>query len=688
MTSIPEVNRDLLLDFVEESMESLGAVESLFVRLEELPDDATLVERIFRPVHSLKGNAAYFGLMRVKEISHRMESLLDQVRQGRRKPDRGLGNLLLRGLDVLRTLLSRARDALPEEASPEEFAGLLADLEHFARMPSEPTAVPDTRYREAEEFIATLPEPFRSMGLDRLHHAVRLESGASGSTGLSRLASLLTDSDPHRLPSERERAVLEEMDRLLGSENSEPVRIALHEILDIARTFTGSAVGLDALARELILDKIHAILASPAESGKPVEHPAPVGRTEVPRQENRERTMRIPEASMDRFLDQVGELMGLEEQFRYLGKRMLPGGDSDELAADLRQAVEQFGHLSSRLSGAVLELRRTEARPLLQKVPRLCRDVAGRTGKSIETVVRGEDVRIDKSYLELLDAPLMHMVRNACDHGVEGREERLRLGKPETGRVEVSIVEMEESVVMRVEDDGRGLDLDGLRRKAVELGLQRPDAPFGETEAVQVLFRSGISTAAAVTEISGRGVGMDVVKKEIEGAGGRVEVRNDPGRGCAFLVTLPRGITTRITDGFLFRCGRERFVVPMRVVLETFPASSAKVDHLPRSGATVLFRDEILRMVESSDMLDSPLSPDAEGVFVRLRAREVDCVLRVEEVLGVQRTVIKPVDEICRASGLFAGAALVGDGGLAMVVGEDGLADWLRRGAGVRARSS
>jgi two-component system chemotaxis sensor kinase CheA len=694
MTSIPEVNRDLLLDFVEESMESLGAVESLFVRLEELPDDATLVERIFRPVHSLKGNAAYFGLMRVKEISHRMESLLDQVRQGRRKPDRGLGNLLLRGLDVLRTLLSRARDALPEEASPEEFAGLLADLEHVAQVPSEPTAVPDTRYREAEEFIATLPEPFRSIGLDRLHHAARPESVASGSTGLSRLASLLTDSDQHRLSSERERAALEEMDRLLGSESSEPVRIALREILDIARTFIGSAVGLDALARELILDKIRAILASPTESGKPIEHQppgpssAPVGRTEAPRQENRERTMRIPEASMDRFLDQVGELMGLEEQFRYLGKRMLSGGDSDDLAADLRQAVEQFGHLSSRLSGAVLELRRTEARPLLQKVPRLCRDVAARTGKNIEAVVRGEDVRIDKSYLELLDAPLMHMVRNACDHGVEGREERLRLGKPETGRVEVSIAEMEESVVMRVEDDGRGLDLDGLRRKAVELGLQRPDAPFGETEAVQVLFRSGISTAAAVTEISGRGVGMDVVKKEIEGAGGRVEVRNDPGRGCAFLVTLPRGITTRITDGFLFRCGRERFVVPMRVVVETFPASSAKVDHLPRTGATVLFRDEILRMVESSAMLDSPLSPDAEGVFVRLRAREVDCVLRVEEVLGVQRTVVKPVDDICRASGLFAGAALVGDGGLAMVVGEDGLADWLRRGAGIRARSS
>jgi len=695
MTSMPEVNRDLLLDFVEESMESLGAVESLFVRLEETPEDTTLVEKIFRPVHSMKGNAAYFGLMRIKEISHRMESLLDQVRQGRRKPDRTLGNLLLRGLDVLRSLLGRARDDLPEESSPGEFAGILSDLEDLARSDVRPASALETIFADLSAFVRSLPEPFRSKGAALLVQPGGTEPGHGATEDFAGLLQLLAETDPHRLPSDRERAVREELERLVDACRSDALRSSMQEILDIARTFIGSAVGLDALARDLILEKLHSLPAPPPEPAKTAEHPhpepAPVAPTrppEAPRADSRERTMRIPEASMDRFLDQVGELMGLEEQFRYLGKRMLSRGDMDELVADLRQAVEQFGHLSSKLSGSVLELRRTEARPLLQKVPRLCRDVAESRGKSIEAVVHGEDVRIDKSYLELLDAPLMHMVRNACDHGVEGREERRRAGKPETGRVEVSIAELEESVVLRIEDDGRGLDLEGLRRKSVELGLVRPEAPFGETEAVQVLFRSGISTAASVTEISGRGVGMDVVKREIEGAGGRIEVRNTPGRGCVFLVTLPRGITTRITDGFLFRCGRERFVVPLGVVVETIPAASAKVDHLPRSGATVLFRDEILRMVESSEMLDTPLSPDADGVFVRLRARDVDCVLRVEEVLGVQRTVIKPVDEICRASGLFAGAALVGDGGLAMVLGEDGLADWLRRGAvGGRARS-
>jgi len=692
MTNLPEVNRDLLLDFVEESMESLGSVESIFVRLEESPDDLSLVEKVFRPVHSIKGNAAYFGLMRVKEISHKMESLLDLVRQGRRKADRDLGNALLRGLDALRTLLLRARDGDSEAFPAENFEGLLSDLERHAKQTSipVPVAIANDAFLEASNFVERLPDPFRKDARDLLRRLVRPEAAPVPEGGFSELVELLTESVPSRLPPEREKQVLDRIETHLESEAAEPVRTLLAEIRDIARTFAGSGVGLDSLARELILDKVASLPVPTPASAVPnasEEAVAPVPRVvaehpEERKSEERERTMRIPEASMDRFLDQVGELMGLEEQFRYLGKRMLSGTDGVDLAADLRQAVEQFGHLSSRLSGSVLELRRTEARPLLQKVPRLCRDVAGQTGKTIESVVHGEDVRIDKSYMELLDAPLMHMVRNACDHGIEGAQERLRKGKPAAGRVEVSILELEESVVLRIEDDGRGLDLEGLRKKAVELGMQKPEAPFGEAEAVQVLFRSGVSTAASVTDISGRGVGMDVVKREIEGAGGRIEVKNRPGSGCAFLVTLPRGITTRITDGFLFRCGSERFVVPMRVVVETFPTSAAKITRLPEGGTTVLFRQEILRMVDSADILESPLSEAAEGVYVRLHAREEECVLRVEEVLGVQRTVIKPVDEICRARGLFAGAALVGDGGLAMVVGEDGLADWLRRGSG------
>lgn len=681
-----DANKELLLDFVDESLDSLGAVEGLFVRLEADPDDLKLVESIFRPVHSIKGNAAYFGLMRIKEVAHRLESLLDLVRQGRRRIDSRLCDLLLKGVDALRGILSKVRDEEKEYDDEADHAELVAELEAEAERVdvAVPVAtIPGSFAGLFESFLAGLPEPYRGTG-ERLLARLRPEGSPKPSvdaSALDALRSALSSNAPGRLAPEAEQDVLERIESLRRSANTPGSTAVVDELRSIASTFVGSAVGLDPLARELLLEKAKSLEASPSVAAPPVQAAPPAPRQEsspTSRKESQNRTMRVSEESVDGFLEQVGELMGLEETFRYLGKRMVEAGLAEELATDLRQATEQFGHLSSFLSKGVMELRKTEARPLLQKAPRLARDVAERTGKRIEVRSAGEGIRIDKSYLELLDAPLMHMVRNACDHGIDSPDERTAAGKPPVGIVEVSIVEHDESLELRIADDGRGLDLDGLRRKAVELGLVRADAPFGEGEAVAMLFRSGVSTAREVSDISGRGVGMDVVKREIEGAGGRIEVRTVSGKGTVFRIVLPRSITTRISDGFLFRCGRERFVLPMRTVVETFPVAAATISRIAGRGSTAFFRGEILRLVEPSVLLQTPPVDPACGVFVRIRAKEAECVLQVDEALGVQRTVVKPVDEFCRAGGIFAGAAMLGDGGLAMVLDEDGLSAWLR----------
>ncbi len=681
-----ETNKELLLDFIDESLDSLGAVEGLFVRLEADPDDLKLVDSIFRPVHSIKGNAAYFGLMRIKEVAHRLESLLDLVRQGRRRVDSRLCDLLLKGVDALRGILSKVRDEEKEYDDESDHAELVAELEEEAERVEVPVSVatiPRAFYERIESFLSGLPEPARRTGAGLLaqlrpdgNRATRIDAAE-----LDALRIELSSRVPGRLPPDKERIVVEAIASLRRSATSPESKAVAEELHSIASTFVGSAVGLDPLARELLLEKAASLESLPAEDAPPVRSAAPAPRQEpstAPRKESQNRTMRVSEESVDGFLEQVGELMGLEETFRYLGKRMVEAGLSEDLATDLRQSTEQFGHLSSVLSKGVMELRKTEARPLLQKAPRLARDVADRTGKRIEVRTVGEEIRIDKSYLELLDAPLMHMVRNACDHGIDSPAERTAAGKPAVGIVEVAIVEHEESLELKIADDGRGLDLEALHGKAVELGIVRADAPFGEAEAVAMLFRSGVSTAREVSEISGRGVGMDVVKREIEGAGGRIEVRTVSGKGTVFRIVLPRSITTRISDGFLFRCGRERFVLPMRTVVETFPVAAATISRISGRGSTVFFRDEILRLVEPSVLLQTPPVDPANGVFVRIRAKEAECVLQVDEALGVQRTVVKPVDEFCRAGGIFAGAAMLGDGGLAMVLDEDGLSAWLR----------
>ncbi len=698
MSLIPEVNKELLLDFIDESLESLSGIESLFVKLETHPDDLKIVDSIFRPVHSVKGNAAYFGLMRVKDISHRMESLLDLVRQGRRRIDHPLCNLLLKGLDALRTILAKVRDEQKEFEDEDDFILLLVSLE------SEVESNPQTQnlftvsrevYSQFETFLAKLPSDHKPAGQSILARLkpdgpTTLPVSPLDKNLLHQLDVLLRSSSQKKLNPNQEAQFFFYLEELSKSAADPTSNSVLTEMIEIAKTFANSPVGLDPLAREMILEKSH-LLVAPARveifdspsTNFPIPDivlPEPSQEQPAAKKDNSSRTMRIAEESVDRFLEQVGELMGLEEQFRYLGKRMVESGLAEEFASDLRQAMELFGHLSSHLSSGVMDLRRTEARPLLQKVPRLSRDVAGKTAKKIEVRTAGEDVRIDKSYLELLDAPLMHMVRNACDHGLETPQERLSAGKPQQGVLEVAIVELEESLVLRVSDDGRGLNMEGLRRKAVELGLVRAEAPFGEVEAIAMLFRSGVSTAKEVTDISGRGVGMDVVKREIEGAGGRIEVKTTQGKGSIFQVVLPRSITTRISDGFLFRCGGERFVLPMRTVVETFPVTSAKISRIAGAGSTIYFRNEILRMVDTSSLLQTPPIKESEGVFVRIRAKDQTFVLQVDEALGVQRTVIKPVEEFCRGGGIFAGAAMLGDGKLAMVLGEDGLADWLRGG--------
>ncbi|MEN9353507.1 MAG: hypothetical protein RL318_832 [Fibrobacterota bacterium] len=703
MTSALEVNKDLLLDFIDESLESLGAVDSLFVELENSPHDVSIVDSIFRPIHSMKGNAAYFGLMRVKELSHRMESILDLVRQGKHRLDHRLSGLLLKGLDALRTILAKVRDEQKEVDDEDDFLPLLIELEEEIENEAVgATPVPSISsldlYLQAQALLAVLPQDMQAevKGMfARLRPEEYAPSQATTSEQgpLAMLRSALESEDPRRFDLERETVVFERM-VLLSQAVSDPAsRAIVREMIDIACSFAGSDVGLDSLAREMLLDTLGKMDPQAVSDPVPEQEPSVPSTTSEPptavatgipaapsrsKKEGGSRTMRISEESMDHFLERVGELMGLEEIFRYLGKRMMDSGLSDEFATDLRQATEQFAHLSSNLSKEVMELRRTEARPLLQKVPRLARDVAEKVGKKIEIRTSGEDVRIDKSYLELLDAPLMHMVRNACDHGIDLPKERLAAGKPEAGIVEVSVIELEDSLVMRVCDDGRGLNMDGLRRKAVELGIVKPEAVFGEAEAVAVLFHSGISTASEVTEISGRGVGMDVVKREIEGAGGHIEVKTTQGHGSVFQIVLPRSITTRISDGFLFRCGTERFVLPMRTVVETFPATLAKVSQVAGGGKMICFRNEILRMVDTSDLLETRALEPSDGVFVRVRVKDESCVFQVEEALGVQRTVVKPVEEFCRGGGIFAGAAMLGDGGLAMVLSEEGLAHWLR----------
>lgn len=250
--------------------------------------------------------------------------------------------------------------------------------------------------------------------------------------------------------------------------------------------------------------------------------------------------MRVSEAHIDIFLAYVGELLVLGDMFTYLQARLASSHQSGGVAADFRRANGSFATLSNNLQNSIMSIRKVPLRVLLQKVPRLVRDVVAKNGKDIHVEICGDDVEIDKSLLEVLDVPLTHMVRNAADHGIETPDEREAKGKPRQGTMRVAAEECSTDIILTITDDGKGIDAEALRAKAESLGIIARGAPMTSDDVIALLFRSRVSTAKTVTDVSGRGVGMDVVKSNVEGAGGRITVTSTPGAGSTFSGTFQR----------------------------------------------------------------------------------------------------------------------------------------------------
>jgi two-component system chemotaxis sensor kinase CheA len=372
----------------------------------------------------------------------------------------------------------------------------------------------------------------------------------------------------------------------------------------------------------------------------------------------------------------------VEEMFAYLWKKLQTR--NDEVTKEFRQILHTFSSLSDRLRTDILAIRKVEAGVLLQKAPRIVRDIAAQAGKSIKVTCSGEALKIDKSYIDLLDAPLLHMVRNAADHGIETPEKRAAAGKPGEGNIYIALEEKENVLELSIRDDGNGLDYEAIARKAVSLGLTAPGDALTDELVTQLIFASGVSTAQTVSEVSGRGVGMDVVKRAVESAKGRISIVSVKGKGCTFSVALPRSVSTRILDGYLVRaCGGEVYVLPMGSVIEAFSAERSGLSTVAGKGKMVIRHEKLMPVVALGEKLAGrrgggrPSSHPENGgdrlTMVSVKAGKGMCALMVEGILGVQKIVAKPIAGLAVEKDLFDGAAMLGDGGVAMIISESGL---------------
>ena len=389
-----------------------------------------------------------------------------------------------------------------------------------------------------------------------------------------------------------------------------------------------------------------------------------------------ERTIRVQEAAVDRFLAHVGELVVVEEMYQnFLGRLQRTEGLEPELARELGKINEVLHHHSHNLQLGVLEIRRVPAGSLLKRMPKLAREVASGTGKLIECHIDNADLPVDKSLLEALEAPLVHMVRNSADHGIETPETRRDGGKSETGHVWIRAFEEDATVGIEIRDDGKGIDFLRLWEKAVERGQMSMDVPLTPERLVDLLFLPGLSTAGAVTEISGRGVGMDVVRDSVVRAGGQVEVSSVLGEGTTFTLRLPRQVTTHILMGFIVATGGERFVVPIEVVERVVSGSSLRFTQLPGGGTVTTLDGMALAVHSLADALDGLERQVTEGtVLLVLRTHIGRLGLVIDETDGIRQVVVKPLQGLPGSPKVFQGGAVMGDGAIAMVLDPERLA--------------
>jgi two-component system chemotaxis sensor kinase CheA len=672
MSPIKE-DADLALrkEFIDESLDGLSTVSDLFVQLESDPGNTEIVQSIFRPVHSLKGNATYFGLMKVKLLAHSLETLLDLVRKGKIAPSPAIVSVLLKGTDELMAILGRVRKNGEETPDSTAFDQLIQEVN------SASTA--DNISKEA--LWSELLQDLSAGGFHHLFHKAE------------RLAQL---SQPGiHVPKEVAAAQINECTQIKQKLKAKGSKLSINDIKGLFQSWQqnvedprakqgiedavalvellGNSIGLDdPITRESLLEKCD-IIEKFSHDHQPAATIAPTSESQ---QKSTDKTMRIAESKIDAFLAHVGELLTIGEMYNHLHTTISNDKQQQVFSLEFRRVNEAFSELSRSLQTSIMNIRKVPLHPILQKLPRIIRDIATARNKQIETTVQGGEISVDKSIADIIEAPLVHMARNSADHGIETPDIRANQGKPTLGSVNIAITETAVAIILDISDDGQGLDFDRLTQKAVTMGIIEKNATLSEQDAINLIFQSGVSTANEVSEISGRGVGMDVVKRAIEGMGGSIKVVSQKGKGSTFTIAIPKTVSTQIFNGFIVLLNQNRYVFPLDRIIRSFQSSTAVVISVVGKGLCVKDGDHCLPIVSLSKIFHnmnfvSKENQFGRGMFVVLKNKTQSFAAHVDDIEGIQQVVLKNIDGLHTDDSIFQGGAIMGDGNVAMVVDFD-----------------
>ena len=670
--------------FADESTEQIEAIERGLLDLERGDAEATTVNEVFRAAHTLKGSAATIGHRRMAGLTHAMEDVFGALRSGTIGDIAPFADTLLATLDVLRALVDEVFAGHELTDQPEALTGRLrAELD--AAMGSGTSATSQAGPAAGPPAGPNIATGAASAGAAGAVVA-RLLGEAPASNGPRAIIRATVDPTCEWSAVRLLQVIVEvaEGGALVVSIPSQAdVEDGLGD-LEVALLVDGDAATLDPLAARLrAIDDIASIeieaadaverrtadLGPEARGASGAEKTALAGdRLKVAQQ-----TIRIDVSRLDELMNLVGELVVQKTRLQRQASQLVGTlGADDPIARESEEGAQQFSRIASQLQDQVTGLRMLPIDTVFSRFPRVVRDVAAKLGKEVALVVEGKDTELDRSVLEEVGDPLGHLVRNSLDHGIESPEVREATGKPRQGKVRLAARHADGMIVITVEDDGAGMDPDVLRRKAVEKGLltAAEAAALSDPEALKIIFAPGFSTAARITDVSGRGVGMDVVRTNIERLGGRVDVASTVGSGTRISLSLP--LTLAIVGSMLVRSANRVCALPLAGVVETLRVTPAAISWV-RGRPVVVLRGRAVPI----EVLDAalgdparPLAPGARGFIniVVVRSRDAELGLAVDQFIGEQEIVLKSMGTFTGRLVGISGATILADGSVALVV--------------------
>jgi two-component system chemotaxis sensor kinase CheA len=626
--------------FREEAREILVDLEAALLELNENPTDMELVGRIFRGLHTIKGSGAMFGFDQLAAFTHNLETAFDEVRNGRLAVGTELIDLTLSALDQIRALLEEGAGMPPVD--PEARAKILARVRHLAGIPAQKPALgksPDSppatgtgpicewhiRFAPGPDMMRNGANPFL------LLQELRQLGGLSVRASMAAVPPL-AELDPERCYVSWEMV-------LATAAGADAIRDVFIFVEDGCELTIEAAAAHEAIAQALDEPRVQT-----------------AGRRSYDKPDNVS-SLRVPAAKLDQFVDLVGELVTVQARLSEIAARR----DDPDVSA----VSEEIERLTSALRENSMNIRMLPIRATFEKFRRLVHDLARDLGKDVELTMEGVDTELDKTVIDQLGDPLMHLIRNSMDHGIGSPEVRAAHGKHPTAAIHLFARHSGASVLVGVSDDGNGIDAEAVRNRAIEKGLVAADAQLTEAETFALLFLPGFSTTKIVTDVSGRGVGMDVVRQRVDALRGTIEVVSKPGVGTTVTLHLP--LTLAIIDGLLVRVGDACFVLPLANTLECIELTHADIERANGKHLASV-RDELVPYLRLREHFNISTEPPAIEQIMIVETEEGRFGFVVDQVLGNCQTVIKNLGRFYRHVQVVSGATILGNGTVALIL--------------------